>query len=68
MNEEEKKKFVMDAFKTAKSNSYLRCLSGDLQLFYMFMEGYTAAKTGKLPEDLLDNKEFLSDPQNYFKK
>ena len=40
-------------------------LYGDEQLFYMFLEGIKFAKTGELPKDVLDDPEFLKDPENY---
>lgn len=58
----------MKAFKTALTNSYLRALFGNEQLFYMFMEGFKFAKTDKIPEDLLDNEQFISNPENFYIK
>lgn len=58
----------MKAFKTAVTNSYLRCLFGNEQLFYMFMEGIKFAKTDEIPKDLLDDEDFVSNPEKYRKK
>lgn len=62
---DERKKRIFKAFDIAKQNSYLRVLSGDEQLFYMFMEGMKFEKSGKIPERLLDNTDFLKDPEKY---
>lgn len=64
-DKDEIKKRTFKAFDIAKQNSYIRMLSGDLQLFYMFMEGMKYAKTDTVPESLLDNEDFLKDPKKY---
>lgn len=66
--DDERKEYVMKAFKTAVTNSYLRSLSGNEQLFYLFMEGFKFAKTDKIPEDLLDNEEFIANPEKFYYK
>lgn len=65
---DERKECVMKAFKTALNNSYLRCLFGNEQLFYLFMEGFKFAKTDKIPEDLFDNEEFITNPEKFYYK
>lgn len=62
---DERKKRTLRAFAVSKQNSYLRMLSGDEQLFYMFLEGMKFAKTDKIPENLLDNEDFLKHPSKY---
>ncbi len=62
---DERKKRILKAFGIASQNSYLRALSGDEQLFYMFLEGMKFGKTGTIPESLLDNADFLKDPEKY---
>ena len=64
---DERKEYVMKAFKTVLNNSYLRCLFGNEQLFYMFMEGMKFAKTDEIPKDLLDDDDFVSTPEKYRK-
>lgn len=63
--DDKRKEYVMKAFKTALTNSYLRCLFGNDQLFYLFMEGFKFAKTDKIPEDLFDNEEFITNPEKF---
>ena len=58
---------VFKAFDIARSNSYLKCLFGDAQLFYVFLEGMRFQRTGEFPEDLLDNEEFLNNPDKFRK-
>ena len=53
---DEKFEKIKEAFNIAKQNSYLRCLFGDTQLFYMFMEGMKYQKTGELPNSLHNRK------------
>lgn len=65
MDDKERKEFVMKAFRTALTNSYHRCFFGNEQLFYLFMEGMKFAKTDEIPEDLLDNEDFVSNPEKY---
>ena len=68
MDDKERKEYVMKAFKTAVTNSYLRALFGNEQLFCMFMEGFKFAKTDKIPEDLLDNEQFIGNPEKFYIK
>lgn len=63
--EEQKKERILNAFNKAKSNSYLRMMYGDAQLFYMFMEGMKYQKTGEMPQDILDNDDFLKNHEKY---
>jgi hypothetical protein len=58
---------VFKAFGIAKNNSYIRCLFGDAQLFFVFLEGMRFQKTGEFPEYLLDNEEFLNNPEKFRK-
>jgi hypothetical protein len=64
-DKDERKKRIFKAFDISKQNSYLRMLSGDEQLFYLFMEGMKFAKTDTVPESLLNNEDFLKDPEKY---
>ncbi len=57
MTQEEKD---LKACKIALRNSYLRCLYGDKQLAYVFFAGMKYGYTGELPEDLLDNEDFIN--------
>ena len=68
LSEEEKKRAVMNAFNVAKSNTYLRVLHGDAQLFCMFMAGMRFQRTGEPEESLLDNDEFLENPEKFYYK
>lgn len=63
--EDKRKKEVINAFNIAKNNSYLRMLFGDTQLFYMFLEGMKYQKSGAAPQNLLDNDDFLKNPEKY---
>ena len=65
---DEKFEKIKEAFNIAKQNSYLRCLFGDTQLFYMFMEGMKYQKTGELPNSLLEDKDFIAGNKKFNKE
>ena len=62
---EQNKERILNAFSIAKNNSYLRMMFGDAQLFYMFLEGMKYQKTGETPQNMLDNDDFLKNPEKY---
>jgi hypothetical protein len=66
-DKKEERERIIKAFKIVNSNSYLKCLFGDAQLFYVFLEGMKFQRTGEFPEDLLDNEEFLNNPDKFRK-
>jgi hypothetical protein len=64
---EERETKDKEACGIAIQNSYSRCLYGDKQLSYCFFAGMRYGETGVLPKNLLDDEEFLKNPEKFMK-
>ena len=59
---------VKGAFDIVQQNSYLKLLSGNDQLFYVFVQGMIFQKTGVKPTCLLDDEDFMNKTGKYKEK